>query len=158
MKTIIVNECDVLNLPDVYTLNLNKQQPKHCLGCWNCWWTTPGKCVQKDLDDFYCAYVNADKAIFFSKLTQNFVSGNLKNLFDRMICLFLPYTLILKNGRTGHLPRYEKYPDIEFYHEGTFDNEECKNIFYDYIKFLFAQFYSKTVIIRPIEQYGREEH
>ncbi|MFZ2537593.1 MAG: flavodoxin family protein [Oscillospiraceae bacterium] len=156
MNAIIVKECGDFNLPNVFTLDLNKNYPKDCLGCWSCWWTTPGRCVHKDLDGFYRSYLKADKAIFFAKLTHDFVSGNMKSLFDRMICLFLPYITFLEDGRSGHLPRYDKYPDIEFYYDGTFDSEESKKTFEDYINFVFFQFYSKKIVIKPISQYDME--
>ena len=115
MKTVVIKECDSIIIPDVYTLDLTKIVVKDCIGCWSCWWKTPGRCTYKDLNEFYHQYITADKAIYFSKVTKGFVSGNMKTLFDRMIPLYLPYTTY-KTGESMHVPRYEKYPAIDFYY------------------------------------------
>lgn len=89
MKTIVIKECGGFEIPCEYELNLSESTIKNCTGCWSCWLKTPGRCIYKDLDAFYRAYLDADRVIIFSKLSQGFVSGNLKTLFDRMIPLFL---------------------------------------------------------------------
>lgn len=96
------------------------------------------------------------KVIIFSKLSQGFVSGNLKTLFDRMIPLFLPY-ISYKTGESMHLPRYEKYPQIEFYYQGDFASIEDKEIYEDYIHRTSYQFYSKCEIVKPIAEFSLGE-
>ena len=152
MKTVVIKECDSIIIPDVYTLDLTKIVVKDCIGCWSCWWKTPGRCTYKDLNEFYHQYITADKAIYFSKVTKGFVSGNMKTLFDRMIPLYLPYTTY-KTGESMHVPRYEKYPAIDFYYEGTFNNPASRQIFVDYINRVFYQFYSKNITVKPIDEY-----
>lgn len=156
MKTVVIKEFGEFNIPDMTVLDLSTTPVKDCLGCWTCWWKTPGRCVHKDLDSFYHEYLAADKAVFFAKLSREFVSGNLKTLLDRMIPHFLPYC-IFSDGGTMHSPRYEKYPDIEFYYEGEFESEEGRSIFYDYINKVFKQFYSKNISIKPISDFNFSE-
>lgn len=159
MKTVVIKELDNIKIPELYTLDLNKTIVKDCIGCWSCWWKTPGRCNYQDLNEFYHQYITADKAIFFSKVVKGFVSGNLKTLFDRMIPLYLPYTTY-KTGESMHVPRYDKYPVIEFYYEDKFETPAGRQIFVDYINRVFYQFYSKDIIVKPIENYdsggGRE--
>lgn len=152
MKTVVIKECEGITIPDVFTFDLTHSAVKDCVGCWTCWWKTPGRCVYKDLDEFYHEYITADKAIYFSKVTKGFVSGNLKTLFDRMIPLYLPYTTYT-TGESMHVPRYEKYPDIEFFYDGEFETDECRQIFVDYINRVFYQFYSKNITVKPIEEF-----
>ncbi|MTI67364.1 MAG: flavodoxin family protein [Firmicutes bacterium] len=152
MKKVVIKECESIHFPNVFTLDLTQTDVKDCIGCWSCWWKTPGRCTYKDLNEFYHHYITADKAIFFSKVTKGFVSGNLKTLFDRMIPLYLPYTTY-KTGESMHVPRYEKYPDIEFYYEGKFETPDRRKIFIDYINRVFYQFYSKNITIKPIEEF-----
>ncbi|WP_312653321.1 flavodoxin family protein [Proteiniclasticum sp.] len=114
MKIVIISETGEFGLSSDFQLDLSQTTVKDCLGCWSCWVKTPGRCVHKDLDAFYKAYLRADKVIFFLKLSKGFVSGNLKSLFDRMIPLYLPF-ISYETGESMHLPRYEKYPDIEVY-------------------------------------------
>jgi len=149
MKTITVAECGTIEASDTTIFDLTKMEIKDCVGCWSCWCKTPGRCAFKDLDEFYHSYITADKVIFLSKVSKGFVSGNLKTLFDRMIPLFLPY-VTLATGESRHIPRYEKYPDIEFYYEGEFENLNDRKIFTDYITRVFDQFYSQNLVIKPI--------
>ncbi|MGL5347254.1 MAG: hypothetical protein ACRDA3_07875 [Peptostreptococcaceae bacterium] len=156
MRTVIINECNSeLNKSDIL-LDLSEQDPSECSGCWTCWWTTPGRCVFKDLDEFYRGYINSDKAIFFAKVSQGFVSGKLKTLFDRMIPLFMPYTSV-SSGESMHLTRYDRYPDIEFYYDGKFISEEGRKVYEDYVYRVFYQFHSRNIVIKPISEYVKKE-
>lgn len=56
-----------------------------------------------------------------------------------------------------HIPRYEKYPEVEVYYQGNFISEEDRNIYEDYIHRTFYQFYSKCKIVKPIAQFSLEE-
>lgn len=152
MKTVVIREFGDSTIQSIYELDLTNETIKDCIGCWNCWMKTPGRCVHKDLNVFYTKYLEADKVIIFSKVTKGFVSGNLKTLFDRMIPMFLPYVEV-STGESRHVPRYAKYPDIEFYYEGNFVTEEGKQILEDYILRTFDQFASKDITIKSIEEY-----
>jgi hypothetical protein len=155
MRTVVIKECDGISIPNASTFDLKEMNVMDCGGCWTCWWKTPGRCIYKDLDEFYHQYITADKAIYFSKATKGFVSGNLKTLFDRMIPLYLPYTTHT-TGESMHVPRYERYPDIEFYYEGEFETDDSRQIFVDYINRVFYQFYSKNIIVKPIKEFKVE--
>lgn len=156
MKTVVIKEYGNSIYADKYTLDLEKVPIKQCCGCWTCWWKTPGRCIYKDLDAFYHEYITADKAIYFSKVTKGFVSGNLKTLFDRMLPLYLPH-ISTATGESMHVPRYDKYPDIEFYYEGQFETPEGRQVFEDYIHRVFYQFHSNNIVIKPIEEYNKKE-
>lgn len=69
MKVALISECDGKEIPCQYMLDLTKTAVKDCVGCWSCWIKTPGRCIHKDLDDFYRAYLHADKVIVFSKIS-----------------------------------------------------------------------------------------
>lgn len=90
--------------------------------------------------------------IFFAKVTKGFVSGRVKTLFDRMIPLFLPYTTY-RTGESMHVKRYEKYPDIEFYYDGQFQTDDGRKILEEYIHRVFYQFYSNSIIVKPVEEF-----
>lgn len=152
MKTVVITECGDFNIPAVYQLNLAETKVKGCIGCWNCWWVNPGRCVHNDLDEFYREYVAADKAVFFAKVTLGLVSGNMKSLFDRMIPLFIPY-ITMKTGVSRHLPRYGRYPEIEFYYEGEFATPGDKALYEGYIRHTFDIFCSDKVTVRPISEF-----
>jgi hypothetical protein len=151
MIIIVINESESIPALNYLTFDLNKIGAKDCTGCWTCWWKTPGRCIYNDLDDLYHHYITADKAIYIAKVKKGFVSSTLKSLFDRMLPLYLPY-VVYGTGESMHVPRYDKYPDIEFYYEGEFDQEHSRQIFIDYIHRVFYQFHSKNVVIKPIEE------
>lgn len=152
MKIVVIREWGEFEVPCQYILDLRSITVKDCTGCWSCWLKTPGRCIHKDLDEFYKEYLDADKVIIFSKVSQGFVSGNLKTLFDRMIPLFLPY-ITYKTGESMHVPRYEKYPEVEVYYEGDFASEEDGEIYEDYIHRTFYQFHSKSEV-NPITRFS----
>ncbi len=156
MKTVVVRECGDKKIDCDYMLDLAESDVRDCTGCWTCWLKTPGRCAFKDLDEFYRAYLHADKVIIFSKVTQGFVSGKLKTLFDRLIPHYLPY-ISYKSGESMHCPRYEKYPDIEVYYDGEFDTEDEREIYVDYMRRLCYQFLSKCEVVKPISEYGCKE-
>jgi hypothetical protein len=155
MKTIVISECGEMHIPNSRSYDLNHLNVKDCIGCWTCWWKTPGRCLYDDLNGFYHDYITADKAIYFSRIHKGFISGRMKTLLDRMIPLYLPYTTY-ETGESMHVPRYEKYPDIEFYYEGKFDTPGARKIFEDYIGRVFYQFYSRLITVRPLESFRAE--
>lgn len=57
MRTIVIKECEIITNPNVSTLDLTQIVVNNCTGCWSCWWKTPGRCTQKDLDEFYHQYI-----------------------------------------------------------------------------------------------------
>lgn len=98
MNTLIIREFGDYTTSGSKCFDLSKMDIADCIGCWTCWWKTPGICVHKDLEDFYRSYVNADRVIIFAQLKYGFVSSKLKTLLDRMIPLFLPYTIFERGG------------------------------------------------------------
>ncbi len=119
MKEFVVKEYEAPIPEGAEVLDLTKTELRHCLGCWACWWTTPGRCVHHDLDEFYRHYLAADKVYFYCKVSQGFVSSNLKAMLDRMIPLVLPY-ISWETGESLHELRYSKYPALEVVYNGDF--------------------------------------
>lgn len=153
MKTVVIRDGGDILIDSVYELDLSLKNPRDCIGCWSCWLKTPGRCFHKDLDEFYGKYLEADRIVIFSEIRKGFVSGRLKTVLDRLIPLFLPYVEVSAGG-CNHYPRYEKYPDIEFYYKGTFNTDDGKQIFEDLIKRIFTQFRSRQIIIREMNEFG----
>ncbi|WP_304942299.1 flavodoxin family protein [Vallitalea guaymasensis] len=153
MKTVVIRECSNIKLDSSYELNLDTFNPKDCTGCWSCWLKTPGKCIFRDLDQFHRKYLEADKVIIFSQIKKGFISGKMKTIIDRLICHYLPYIEISKEG-SNHLARYNKYPDIEFYYEGNFSMKNGKQILEDYIIRTFTQYRSKNIMVKDINTWG----
>jgi len=159
MKTVLIrdiDETDEINIPEAdFTLDLRAREVKNCTGCWSCWQKTPGRCALKDLDDFYAAYINADRLVLFIQVSCDFISGRLKTLFDRMIPHYLPYTNY-QAGESIHYPRYERYPDVEVFFKGTFRNQEARQLFEDYLRRVTYQFHIKKTTVQSIDEYAEE--
>jgi len=153
MNTVIIRELADINIPEAdFVLDLLTREVRDCTGCWSCWMKTPGRCAFKDLDDFYTAFLRADKAMFFIGVSCDFVSGRLKTLFDRLIPHALPYTT-WKTGESIHEPRYERYPDVEVYFQGAFSCEDARQLYVDYVKRVFYHFHINIIAVKPVGEY-----
>ncbi len=87
---------------------------KNCVGCWNCWVKTPGRCVHNDeMESYYSTIINSDICVFSHQIQSGFISGNAKTCMDRLIPLFHPYIKII-NGEMMHYERYDKMPAIHY--------------------------------------------
>ena len=145
---VVVREFDAPVPGSTYELDLTRTTVRDCVGCWSCWWKTPGRCVFHDLDELYRAVVAADRVVILSRVSLDFVSGNLKTLFDRMIPLALPF-ISYKTGESRHVPRYEKHPVFEVYYEGEFSSEEARVLYEEYMSRVADQFCSECDKVLP---------
>lgn len=89
-----------------------------CKGCTFCWLKTPGRCVVKDdYEQIFKEIVYADVVIFVSQAKLGFVSYKLKNIFDRVIPIVMPY-LEIRDGECRHVPRYEDRKHLALVYTG----------------------------------------
>lgn len=87
----------------IYTLKL-KINP--CLGEFNCWLKTPGRCFQKDdMQELIPKINDADVLVLATPVYVDGMTGPLKTLLDRMIPLLQPL-FELKDGHRHH-PLFE---------------------------------------------------
>lgn len=115
-----------------------------CIGCWNCWVKTPGRCVIKDqMAESYPDYVNSDAVILLIDTAQGFISHKAKAFLDRTIPHYHPYIKIV-DGECHHVARYKCYPDMVFYYdtEGLTTQEE--HVIEDYLYRTAYHFQSKA--------------
>jgi len=126
--------------------DLSKKQIRHCAGCWSCWWTTPGRCVHTDLDDFYKGFLAADTVYFYCKASQGFVTSNMKAVIDRMIPFVLPY-VSWPEEESLHDPRYSKYPSVQVVYRGEFLLGE-EEAFIAYWQRTMGMLFAKSVSVK----------
>jgi multimeric flavodoxin WrbA len=115
-----------------------------CIGCWNCWLKTPGRCVMKDqMAESYPDYVNSDTVILLMDIAQGFINHQAKAFLDRTIPHYHPYIEIV-DGECHHVARYKCYPDMIFYYdtEGITNQEE--QVIEDYLYRTAYHFQSKA--------------
>jgi len=73
-----------------------------CRGCFNCWHSTPGKCIQDDdMAEVLTKMANADIIVFATPVYVDGMTGSLKTLIDRSIPL-LKGGFILRDDHCRH--------------------------------------------------------
>ncbi len=97
---------------DLRVINTSSLKIGTCLGCFDCWVKTPGKCITKDdMDEILRKTILSDIVIYITDVLVGHISGKLKLIHDRTLPLIHPYMDIYK-GEFHHLRRYPKYPKI----------------------------------------------
>ncbi|WWU66094.1 NAD(P)H-dependent oxidoreductase [Clostridium baratii] len=110
LKEEIVNEIRNYFKNDYNTdfIYLDKINLKGCLGCFKCWTKTPGECIIKDDNEIKNRlFIEADYAIFVSKISYGMYSASFKVALDRIIPNISPFFKII-NGEMHHRKRYNK--------------------------------------------------
>ncbi|WP_238918408.1 flavodoxin family protein [Clostridium sp. YIM B02555] len=80
---------------------------KGCLGCFNCWTKTPGKCIINDSYTEMPKYILEEKTfIIITQIKYGCYTSYVKNVIDRSIGILLPFFQNV-NGELHHLPRYD---------------------------------------------------
>lgn len=86
---------------DVYKLKVHE-----CLGCFNCWSKTPGKCIiSDDMGEIINKIVKADILIWSFPLYYFNIPSRLKLIVDRMLPMSLPF-MNKSSESGGHPSRY----------------------------------------------------
>lgn len=98
---------------------------KQCVGCFGCWFKTPGACVIRDKYGDMGEHISKCKeVIFISKCCYGGFSPFVKNVFDRSISYAHPY-FETRNGEMHHRQRYNSHIGIEvWFYGGNITQEE----------------------------------
>lgn len=126
---------------EVITYQSADTKIKDCIGCFNCWWKSPGECALKDAAKLNEAYINSDEVVLLFNTENGFIDGKGKTFLDRIIPLYLPYTRI-RNGECGHLKRYDRYPVMNFYFDKNGLGDEEVKVIRSYLARTAYHFYS----------------
>ena len=95
---------------DVENIFLVEKEINHCLGCFNCWVKTPGKCVIKDdIEELLPKFIHSDIVIFATPVYVDNVTGIMKNFMDRLIPLVDPHFEKDEGGECRHLKKFKKF-------------------------------------------------
>ena len=91
---------------------------KSCMGCFECWIKTPGKCKIKDgYENLAKLYSKADKVVIISQCVYGSYSPFVKNVLDRTIPYLLPF-FKFKNKEMHHITRNKTKFDLNVYFYG----------------------------------------
>ena len=113
---------------DVDPVLLRNVEVWSCLGCFKCWDTTPGLCIQEkdEARGIVEKIIRSELLVFLTPLTFGGYSSELKKIIERSLGLLQP-GVTLVTGESHHLKRYERYPSLlALAVTEAWDNEEVK--------------------------------
>jgi hypothetical protein len=95
------------------TLYLRNYRIRHCLGCFGCWFKTPGRCVQADdmTGELYDRFLAADLVVLASPLYHYTLNARMKAFVERTLPMIKP-DFVNRGAKTGHPLRVARAPRI----------------------------------------------
>lgn len=106
------NEIIPLLPPNTKILSNEINDIKACLGCFNCWNKTPGRCIIEDSYTELPKYIlESDTFVIITRIKYGCYTSYVKNVLDRSIGFMLPFFQTV-NGELHHTPRYNKSPKL----------------------------------------------
>ncbi|OPJ56657.1 flavodoxin family protein [Clostridium chromiireducens] len=108
---------------------------KGCIGCFNCWIKTPGRCIIEDSYTEMPKYIlEGGTFVIITQIKYGCYTSYVKNVIDRSIGFLLPFFQTV-NGELHHLPRYNN-DNLKFIVIGYGDDvtSEEEQTFKDLIK------------------------
>lgn len=116
-----------------------------CIGCFNCWIQTPGKCIIKDDYAELPKYIlQNDIYITISTIKYGCYSPYIKNVIDRSIGFLLPFFRTV-NGEIHHSIRYDRTPKLVYIAYGNDINDDEKITF-------------KNLVAANVVNFGADEY
>ncbi|MCU0611629.1 MAG: NAD(P)H-dependent oxidoreductase [Candidatus Eisenbacteria bacterium] len=108
---------------EVRVLGLRDINLASCVGCFDCWLKTPGRCIARDSHpDLIRAYLDAHLVVAASPLCMGFTSAVLKKATDKLIPVLLPY-IDGSSGECRHYLRYGRAPALGVLFEPETDTD-----------------------------------
>ena len=92
---------------------LHQANIRGCLGCFKCWDTTPGLCIQQkdEAPGIVQKFLQSELVVFLTPLTFGGYSSELKQIIERMLGILQP-GFTMKSGESHHIKRYDRYPAL----------------------------------------------
>ena len=120
-----INQKKIIDNEDI-SIICDNDRIKSCMGCFECWIKTPGKCKIRDgYENLAKLYSKADKVVIISQCIYGSYSPFVKNVLDRTIPYLLPF-FKFKNKEMHHITRNKTKFDLNvyFYGEHLLPNEK----------------------------------
>ncbi len=94
------------------TLYLRNYKINHCLGCYDCWLKTPGRCVQKDdmSEVLFDQYLAADLVVLACPIYHATMNARMKLFVERTLPMMDPLGETPEAGGSPH--RFDKMPRV----------------------------------------------
>ena len=98
---------------EVENIFLVKKNIKPCLGCFDCWIKTPGRCIFSDgMDELLPKFTDSDIVVFATPLYIGNVTGIMKIFMDRTIPTATPRLEKDPAGEYRHVRRHARSPKV----------------------------------------------
>lgn len=108
---------------------------KYCRGCFTCWTKTPGECaIKDDMSDLIDLFLESDYVGMATPVYGMYMTGLLKNFFDRFLPLATPRIHKKDDGTFYHEGRIKRFPKQFFIANSGFPGEHN----FDVLKTFFA--------------------
>jgi len=149
---VLTNELKSNNV-EVSVFNLISHDLNYCVGCWTCWWKTPGICVFNDaMIEIYKSVIKSDLVIFASPMIRGFESALLKKTKERLIPLLHPY-IEFRNGESHHKKRYPKFPKMAYLTQPESDTDKDDLKILEDIQHRYAlNFHSEIIFFETVDK------
>lgn len=123
-----------LESADMKLCKISSDMIRPCMGCFKCWYNTPGVCVTKDITrELNQAFVKDDIVVIFTKISFGSYSSTIKNVIDRSVPISLPF-LKKTEGENHHSRRYKEKAKQIVVAYGEDISEDDERIFAKIIK------------------------
>ncbi len=140
---------------EVETINLREKKIRVCIGCYNCWTKTPGRCIHQDdmTEELFTKWLAADICIYATPLFHHTVNATMKIFLERTLPIHEPF-LIEKNGRWMH-PLRHKHSAAVVLSVAGFPTMYAFTGLSHYVNFLFGEEEGRLIaeIYRPGAEY-----
>ncbi len=90
-------------------VELAQKNIHNCIGCGNCFYKTPGRCVfDDDMTGLIKRFLHSDYVIFATPVYMDNITGVMKNFIDRLMPVFEPHY----HKENSHIKRGVRYKNI----------------------------------------------
>jgi multimeric flavodoxin WrbA len=119
---------------DVEIINLRNKKIKNCIGCFNCWVKTNGKCTLNDdmTNELFDKWKNADIVIYATPLFYHHMNAVMSTFQERQLPNALPFFQV-EEDKTSHPLRHQP-PKVVWLSVCGFPEISEFDIFSNYIK------------------------
>lgn len=125
---LVLSDIDggMLHINGAHEVVENNSKICHCIGCFNCWIKTPGKCAISDsYQEMGKKFSQCDELVIVSECVYGSTSPFIKNVMDRAISYIHP-NFCIRNGEMHHKRRYDNKIVISAYFYGDKITQEEK--------------------------------
>jgi len=140
---------------EVETVNLREKKVKVCIGCYNCWTKTPGRCIHRDdmTEELFPKWLAADVCVYATPLFHHTVNATMKIFLERTLPIHEPF-LIEKHERWMH-PLRQNHSAAVVLSVAGFPTMYAFTGLSHYVNFLFGEEEGRllTEIYRPGAEY-----